>query len=90
MGKWRAVQPYFCRAGEHWGISIGFGVGLWDSGDGLDLGGPVEFRSSIELFTELTERSRLGLTFYHLSNAGLYEDNPGSNSLVLLYGRRSR
>ena len=76
------------RAGENWGISLGFGVGLWETGDGLDLGGLVEFRSSIELFAEVTDRSRLGLMFYHLSHAGIYEENPGSNSLVLLYGRR--
>lgn len=75
---------------ESWGISLGLAVGLYEEGDGLDLGGPVEFRSSIELFGFVGKRSRLGLGFYHLSHAGLYDENPGSNSVVLMYGRSLR
>lgn len=75
--------------GKTWGTSLGLGVGLWHPGnDGLDLGGAVEFRTSVEFFAEPTARSRLGLNFYHLSNADLYDQNPGSNSIVLVYGRR--
>lgn len=74
--------------GSAWGLSLGFAAGLFEDGDGIDLGGAVEFRSSIEIFARLGERSRLGLDFYHLSNAGIYEPNPGANSLVLVYGRR--
>ncbi len=67
-----------------WHVRPGFAVGLWERGDGKDLGGLVEFRSSIELAFEASERLRLGLLFYHLSNAGLYDRNPGSNSVVLV------
>ncbi|MDX1645364.1 MAG: acyloxyacyl hydrolase [Thermoanaerobaculia bacterium] len=73
---------------ERWGLSLGFAAGAFEEGDGLDLGGTVEFRSSIELFLRLGERSRLGIDFYHLSNAGIYDSNPGANSLVLVYGHR--
>lgn len=68
---------------ERWLTTIGFGAGSYHHGEGKKLGGPVEFRSSIELARRLGESSRLGLALYHLSNAGLYEHNPGSESLVL-------
>ena len=74
--------------GRNWGVSLGFGAGLWHQGDGLDLGGPLEFRTSLEIFAEVSPRSRLALLFYHLSNADIYEENEGANSIVLLYGLR--
>lgn len=73
------------------GISIGLAAGLYEEGDGLDLGGAVEFRSSIEVYFDVSARSRLGVDFYHLSHAGLGDEkNPGSNSLVVVYGFRLR
>lgn len=64
------------------------GVGHYRPGDdeeGRELGGPVEFRSGLELSRRLGERSWLGLSFDHLSNAVLYDRNPGSESLVLVW-----
>jgi hypothetical protein len=69
--------------GGRWVLTPGFAAGLYRQGDGADLGGPVEFRSSIELAYRLGAASCLGLGFYHLSNAGLYSLNPGSESLIL-------
>ena len=51
-------------------------AGLFHRGGEQDLGGPVEFRSSIELARRFGESSRLGLHLYHLSNAGLYDAQP--------------
>ena len=68
-----------------WLLTPGFGVALYEEGDGKDLGGPIEFRSSIEVFVSTSPRAQLGLSFYHLSNAGIYDDNPGANSLVLMF-----
>jgi hypothetical protein len=72
------------RVAPRWLLAPSFAVSLFDPGDGKELGGPVEFRSAIEAAYEVGPRLRLGLAFYHLSNAGLYDDNPGSNSLVLV------
>ncbi len=73
--------------GTHrWGVALSLGAGLYHQGDGRELGGPFNFRTGIELYRRFDTPSRLGLVFYHLSNAGLYEYNPGSNSLVLSYG----
>jgi lipid A 3-O-deacylase len=60
-------------------------VGLYDKGDGRDLGGTVEFRSALDLVFWVSGRSAVGLSFYHLSNAGLYGNNPGSESLVFTW-----
>lgn len=75
-------------AGGRWIVTPHFGVTLFDEGDGKDLGHVVEFRSGLELAYRLNERSRLGVSFYHLSNSGLDETNPGSESLVLVYSFR--
>lgn len=69
---------------------IGYtGVGHYRAGDeGRDLGGPIQFRSGLELSRRTGPRSRLGLSFDHLSNAGLYDSNRGSESLVLAWSWR--
>jgi hypothetical protein len=68
-----------------WGVGAGSAVGLYEPAYGKKLGGPLEFRSNIELSYRLDSGSRIGLCFYHLSNASLHEGNPGSESLVLSY-----
>ncbi|MEM7051746.1 MAG: acyloxyacyl hydrolase [Acidobacteriota bacterium] len=73
---------------QRWRLTPFLGGGIYSAGDGKDLGGPVEFRSGLELSVGLTERSRLGLSFYHLSNGVLYDSNPGAESLVVVFSRR--
>jgi lipid A 3-O-deacylase len=64
-------------------VTPNWAVGYYDRGDGRDLGGPVEFRSALDLAYRVSAHAAVGLSFYHLSNAGLYDPNPGSESLVL-------
>ena len=59
------------------------GVGIYTDNDSKDLGGPIQFRSGMELAYELDNDYRVGLNFSHMSNASLYESNPGVESLVL-------
>lgn len=73
-----------------WIFSPFCGAGYYSFGGGRDLGGELEFRSGFEVAYELEEGERIGLTLYHLSNAGLYERNPGSESLVLSYTKDFR
>ncbi len=61
------------------------GVGGFYEGGGKDLGSPIEFRSTIELGYRFDDRSRLSLAFGHLSNAGIGDDNPGTEVLSLYY-----
>jgi hypothetical protein len=70
---------------DHLLISPGFAGGYYWQGHGKDLGYPIEFRSGIELGWQFLDNRRLGLHFYHLSNASLGRRNPGEESLVLFY-----
>lgn len=69
-----------------WRLRPGFAVSFFDQGDGKDLGGVIEFRSSLEATYPVASKLRLGLMVYHLSNAGIYDLNPGANSLVFVIG----
>ncbi len=66
-------------------LTPSFAPGLYHNGEGKDLGYPIEFRSSIELAYRFDNRSRLGLSLYHLSNASLSNDNQGTEILSLSY-----
>ena len=73
------------RLAERWWITPAFGASLYSQGNSKNLGGALEFRSAIELGREFRNRTRLAFGIYHLSNAGIYYPNPGSNSLILTY-----
>lgn len=66
-------------------ISPNFVVGGYSHGDSKDLGGGLEFRSGIELSYALANSSRLGVAFNHISNASIYDRNPGAESLLFSY-----
>ena len=71
-----------------WTVTPYSGAGLYRRGDGKELGGAFEFRSGLEVAVRIHPRGRLGLSFYHLSNAGIYRPNPGIESLELVYSVR--
>ena len=58
-------------------------TGVYHAGDGLDLGGPIAFRSGAEIGWEGRQGWRVGLGFDHQSHAGLYDDNPGVETVHL-------
>ena len=71
--------------GPNWVVTPTFAGGYWYRGDGLNLGSWWEFRSGAEFDYRFANRSRLGLAFYHMSNAGLTKQNPGEQALLLVY-----
>lgn len=71
--------------GRRWVATPNFAAGVYGNGDGKDLGHAVEFRSGLEVAYRFDDYSRLGLSFTHISNAGLGDRNPGVESLVLVY-----
>ena len=71
--------------GQRWTLSPGAATGVYYRAASADLGGALEFRTGLELSYQLPEGARLGLCLYHLSNAGVSEVNPGSESLVVTY-----
>ena len=56
-------------------------AGLYARGNGADLGGPLEFRSGIEIGYEADNGWRYGISFDHRSNADLFERNPGLETI---------
>lgn len=71
--------------GDHFLLAPGFAAGYYWKGDGKNLGYPLEFRSGVEVGWQFSSWHRLGIHFYHLSNASLGSKNPGEESLVLFY-----
>jgi len=71
--------------GDHFLIAPGFAAGYYWQGKGKNLGFPLEFRSGVEVAWQFSDWHRLGIHFYHLSNASLSRRNPGEESLVLFY-----
>lgn len=73
--------------GRRFVLTPSFSVGYYDEGSSKDLGHPIEFRSAIELAYRFDNRSRLGVQFYHMSNAGLDDANPGTEVVAITYAR---
>lgn len=57
--------------------------GLYFDNGGYDLGGPLEFRSGVELGFETRQGWRMALSYDHRSNAGIYDHNPGIETVAL-------
>jgi lipid A 3-O-deacylase len=70
---------------DHLLFAPGFAAGYYAPGHGKNLGYPLEFRSGVELAWQFASWHRLGIHFYHLSNASIGHKNPGEESLVLFY-----
>ena len=63
----------------------GAAVGAFGHGDGRDLGGALEFRTSAELAYRFDNNQRIGINIFHLSNAGIYNSNPGTEAITVTY-----
>ena len=63
-------------------LTPSFTPGLYNEGNGKDLGHIVEFKSEIQLSIDLLNSSELGFSYNHISNASLGEKNPGANSYM--------
>jgi hypothetical protein len=59
-----------------------FTPGLYEKGNGKDLGHMLEFKSEVQLSLDLPKDSQFGFSYNHLSNASLGKKNPGANSYM--------
>lgn len=67
-------------------LSLSFAPGYYEYGDdGKDLDNALEFKSQIGLSYELACKHRVGMSFAHISNAGLGDRNPGVEILSFNY-----
>ena len=62
-----------------------FGIGIYDDGNGKELGNTIEFRTSVEISYQLKNKNRIGLSLGHISNANLGDNNPGVEIISLSY-----
>ena len=69
-------------------LTPSFTPGLYDQGDGKDLGHLVEFKSELQLSFDLFKDSELGFSYNHISNASLGEKNPGANSYMFNFMKK--
>jgi|TARA_B110000438_G_C15646056_1_gene577506 lipid A 3-O-deacylase len=63
-------------------ITPSFAPGIYSYGDGKDLGSPLEFKSEVQVSLDLSETSKFGMSYNHISNASLGDKNPGANSYM--------
>ncbi len=67
-------------------VSPNFAAGAYKAGDdGKRLGGVIEFRSGIEVAYQMPNQQRVGLAFNHMSNANIYNKNPGVETALVTY-----
>ncbi len=59
-----------------------FTPGIYDEGNGKDLGHAIEFKSEVQLSFDIFSNSELGFSYNHISNASLGDKNPGANSYM--------
>ena len=79
----------YVYTGVEWNIDVGgltltpsFAPGLYHKGNGKDLGHVLEFKSEVQLSYAATDKSSLGFSYNHVSNASLGDKNPGANSYM--------
>ena len=63
-------------------ITPSFAPGYYDYGNGKDLGYPLEFKSEVQVSLGLSESTKYGMSYNHISNASLGTKNPGANSYM--------
>lgn len=63
-------------------ITPSFAPGYYDYGNGKDLGYPLEFKSEVQVSLGLSESTKFGMSYNHISNASLGTKNPGANSYM--------
>ncbi len=66
-------------------LTPSFGTGYYNEGDGKKLGSIIEFRTTLEISYQLKNSNRIGLSYGHISNANLGDNNPGVEILNLSY-----
>jgi hypothetical protein len=66
-------------------IAPSFAAGLYSDGDGKDLGAVIEFRSGVEVGWRFDNGARLSALVYHISNAGIDDNNPGTEVFSIGY-----
>ena len=68
-------------------LNLSSSAGLYNNGDGEDLGNMLQFKSEVNVFFKISKSSEVGFGSHHISNAGLSSVNPGTNNYYLIFKR---
>ena len=68
-------------------LNLSSSAGLYNNGDGKNLGNTLQFKSEINLYFRISKSSKVGFGSHHISNAGLSSVNPGANNYYLIFNR---
>jgi lipid A 3-O-deacylase len=71
--------------GKHIVLTPQAAVGGYSKGDGQDLGGTIEFKTGAVLAWRFDNEARVGVGLHHISNANIYDENPGTELLTFYY-----
>jgi hypothetical protein len=72
---------------ERWLVIPAFGLGFFQDGSDLDLGHGLQFRTALSFGYRFQPAWRVGVTFTHISNAGLEDSNPGTEEMAVWVSR---
>ncbi len=76
---------FFLDDGHHFVITPNEALGYYHQQAGKDLGGGMEFKSGIEADYQFDNGHRLGVAIHHISNAHIYDRNPGTELATVHY-----
>ncbi len=64
-----------------------FTPGVYEKGDGKDLGSVLEFKSEIKLGFDIFENSQIGYSYSHISNNNWGDINPGTDNQQITFSK---
>lgn len=73
------------RPTDRLSVRPSWGIGGYHRGDSVDLGGVFQFHLGATVDYCLDNGHRLGVTYAHISNSNIYEENPGVDSILATY-----
>jgi lipid A 3-O-deacylase len=84
-GLFGYVGVYGDLSYKHLYVTPQLAMGGYHQGGSQDLGGVFQFRESLDLAWRFDNGHRLGIRAAHISNASIYDINPGEEELFLTY-----
>lgn len=66
-------------------ITPSLAAGWYLDGEDIKLGNRVQFRSGGDITYKFRNKVRIGLGIFHISNANLGDENPGSEQIIFKY-----
>lgn len=70
---------------DTWRYENAVGLGGYLQGNGPDLYSTFEFCLAVSILKTISEKYRVGIQLFHISNAGITTHDPGANSYLVVF-----